>query len=388
MTNSTPPDPSQPPQPESPQPRRPAVTFDELVAIIVAFTAIGAILFFSWGRRTPLLEPGVVPAEPRGEANEVDIPGIFGLEDEESPSESESGEFGLSEEEETPSGESPLESPRGAFESLENGDRPLPFTPLPLTPETPAVPQASPTPSPEAELAPSEPTEETPEPAADSETSVIPTEEAPEPTEDSETSAAIPFNDISEDYWAYPFIAPLVEEELLVGLSDNQFEPDESVTREQLAAQLDEAFRQEADQDFINFTDISQGSPTAQRIDEAVETGFLRGYPNQTFRPDQLVPRVQVLVALVSGLALEPSQNPDEILSDFQDAEAIPEWARAKVAAATEAGLVVNRPDFDSNRLYPNEPATRAEVAAMIHQGLVEANRFSSISSEYIIEAP
>ena len=44
MTNSSPPpDPSQ-----SPQPRKRILSFDERVAIIVAFTTIGAILYWSW----------------------------------------------------------------------------------------------------------------------------------------------------------------------------------------------------------------------------------------------------------------------------------------------------------------------------------------------------
>ena len=50
MTNSSPPDPQNP----IPERRtRPAagVTFDEMIAIIVAFSAIGAILFWSLGGR-------------------------------------------------------------------------------------------------------------------------------------------------------------------------------------------------------------------------------------------------------------------------------------------------------------------------------------------------
>ena len=354
MTNSSPPEP-----PQSPPPRRPILSLDELIGVIVAFGTIGAILFWTLGDRA-----GLVFTPVQRTVTDAETPQEDSVE--------------------------PLETPEA-----QPIIPPLVEQPEPFEPEAPAaliaprrsigsnrlpvvVPVPGATPQPEAQP-PAVPTEP-PETAE-----VIPPETPPEEAEEAPTPL---FSDVPNDYWAYPFIAPLAQEELLVGLSDRRFQPDEPVTREQLAAQLEEAFRQEPSQDLINFEDISQGTETATKIDEAVKTGFLTGYPGQIFRPDQQVPRLQVLVALVSGLGLEASQDPEQILGNYQDADRIPDWAREQVAAATEAGLVVNRPDFNKNSLNPDEPATRAEVAAMIHQGLVQAGRIDKISSEYIINTP
>jgi hypothetical protein len=67
----------------------------------------------------------------------------------------------------------------------------------------------------------------------------------------------------------------------------------------------------------------------------------------------------------------------------YQDAAQIPKYALNPVAAATVAGLVVNYPNSQS--LNPNRNATRAEVAALIYQGLVHAGKVKAIPSKYVV---
>ena len=67
------------------------------------------------------------------------------------------------------------------------------------------------------------------------------------------------------------------------------------------------------------------------------------------------------------------------------NADQIPEWAVEGIAAATEAGLVVNYPD--KNTLNPKQSATYGEVASMIYQGLVYQKKAQPISSDYIVNS-
>jgi hypothetical protein len=196
----------------------------------------------------------------------------------------------------------------------------------------------------------------------------------------------IAFRDIQPDYWAYPFIARLGEQKLISGSSgNNSFEPEKLITRGSMATLLSEAFDLTITQPARNFTDVSNQDALAD-IKKAVETGFMKGYSDREFRPRQNIPRYQVLVTLASGLDLPPSQDASTTLSKFDDTENIPDWATEQVAAAIEAGLVVNRPAFSTNSLNPNEPATRAEVAAMIHQALVRSDKLQPINSQYIVQ--
>lgn len=365
MTNSSPPEP--------PQPKRPVVSFSEFVAIIVAFTTIGVILFWSWDDQ----KNGSVFRQGKkifavNQTTQSDSSSILNLPVLSSPkiipnqSETFFPDTFINQEQ-----ESSLRTDR-----LSEKSAPLPDFSTP--PQQEEISKSS------LETAPAliTPTD-TPE-TTGTELRPTATPEKSIKTTDSPTA----FNDVPNDYWAYPFITALAQEELLVSLSGNNFQPDRLVTREQLAANIEKAFRQEASQDLIDFEDVSQNTETANKIDEAVRTGFLKGYPGQTFRPDRPVPRLQVLVALVSGLGLEPSKDADAILSNYQDVESIPAWAKEQIAAAIEAGLVVNRPGFDQKNLNLNEPATRAEVAATIHQGLVKTGRLEKITPEYIINTP
>lgn len=64
----------------------------------------------------------------------------------------------------------------------------------------------------------------------------------------------------------------------------------------------------------------------------------------------------------------------------YQDAEQIPQYAVDDVAATTTAGIVVNYPDRQV--LNPTRPATRGEVAALIHQALVSQGKTAPIADQ------
>ena len=196
-------------------------------------------------------------------------------------------------------------------------------------------------------------------------------------------SAVVPSSTKTESYWATPFILYLTNKNT-VKSNQKQFKPDEKITREQFATELQNAFNPKPEQPAIQFKDIPQNSATKFDLESANQSGFLAGYPDDIFQPQQSIPRVQVLVALASGLGLKPSTNAQQTLKLFKDADQIPPWAIEGVAAATEAGLVVNYPD--KNTLNPNQSATYGEVASMIYQGLVYQKKAKPISSDYLVK--
>ncbi|MGB7085473.1 MAG: S-layer homology domain-containing protein, partial [Phormidesmis sp.] len=76
--------------------------------------------------------------------------------------------------------------------------------------------------------------------------------------------------------------------------------------------------------------------------------------------------------------------NVQAALSRYGDANAIPNWANEKAAAATAGGLVVNYPELE--QLNPNEPTTRAELAAFIYQALAREEVVEPVESEYLVK--
>ena len=275
--------------------------------------------------------------------------------------------------------------------------------PLPVAPPISSLTTESPTatsPSPEQTTSDSPEASETatsPPPEAettDSSTATSPSPEqatsevplagttAPSP-ETSPPIGKVKFSDVPDDFWASNFIQPLRESDIIAQVDSDKFEPDKPVTRAELATQIPKVFEEKSTGSTVKYKDVPEDLPTQEGIQRATKSGFLSGYPGNVFRPEQEVPKLQVLVALASGLNLEIPSNPDKVLSIYKDKEKIPDWAKKKVAAATATGLVVNHPDVKI--LNPDKPATRAEVAAIFHQALVRLGRVEQVSSEYIV---
>lgn len=178
------------------------------------------------------------------------------------------------------------------------------------------------------------------------------------------------FTDVADGYWAKPYIDALTARGVLTGLPDGTFAPDRFLSRAELAAQVANAFDTPLTNTGKAFNDLSVDYWATEPIDQAVRRGFMTGYPDGNFRPEAQVSRLQVLVTLATGLALPETTESQRQLQRYQDWEAVPTWARQSVGAAMQAGIVGPSPEAQ-NLLRPQDPATRAEVAALVYAALV-----------------
>ncbi|WP_445175607.1 S-layer homology domain-containing protein [Microcoleus sp.] len=329
---------SQPPSGE-----RNPLGLDELIAILVAFGTIGAIFFWVTGKNPDRLnarnwqfpavfsQPAVTPASP-------------GILTPASPS-------------------SPLRSPATNLVPSEPDVAPVALL-GPISPQNPPVGAIVVPPKP---IAPSTPGAATTKPKADK-----------------PKVGPVRLSDVPDKYWARPFIVALVDRKIFSDLTDSKFRPDEPMTRAEVARLIQRMSDQEPIRKPIDFKDVSDNSPVAPAIDHTVKTGYLKGYPNNEFRPDKNIPRVEVMAALASGLNLKRSAKASKTLQIYTDRRKVPKWAVDKVAAATEAGIVVNHPK--RTLLQPNRTATRAEVAAMVYQAMAKKGQVPAKASEYVVK--
>jgi len=194
----------------------------------------------------------------------------------------------------------------------------------------------------------------------------------------------IDFPDIPPNFWGDRFIKILSQRRMLGGFEDYTFRPNQPVNRAQFAAMLNKAVDKQVPDKALNFKDVSDDFWAKSAIQKGISTGFLRGYPDEEFKPDRQIPRVEVLVALASGLNLPIPDNPESVISIYKDAKDIPKYAIGKIAAATMNQLVVVQSP-EQQLLSPNDKATRGEVAAMIHQTLVRMKKLDPIDSPNIV---
>ncbi|NJR40325.1 MAG: S-layer homology domain-containing protein [Leptolyngbyaceae cyanobacterium CSU_1_4] len=357
---------SEQPDPASTQPsRKKPLGFDEMIAILVAFGAIGSILF--WGLTRQTEEWALIPGEPM---NLLAASPVERLSSPQNPIATTISPTAPA---------APLAQPSVIAQET------VPANVLANVPETAPVIVPSTQPNRVGNdnfmgaVVPAVPA------AGVIASSAAPTSPAPATASPAPPiAAATSFPDVPPDYWARPFVEGLAKRGIAVGSPDGTFRPDQFVTRAEYAVLVQKSFDQPETQGAIAFTDVPSNFWATPAIDAAVKQGFLKGFPDGGFQPNQEVSRLQVLLSLVNGLGLPRPDQPEDVVTLFQDRDQIPEWAVPAAGTAAESNIVVNYPALD--QLKPNQPTTRAEVAALIYQALVASGKAESLSSDYIVK--
>ncbi|MEA5598977.1 glycoside hydrolase family 10 protein [Rivularia sp. UHCC 0363] len=202
-------------------------------------------------------------------------------------------------------------------------------------------------------------------------------------------SSSARFPDIT-NHWARPFIEALARRGILNGYSDGTFRPDNSVTRAEFAAIITTTFsRIPKKREYVSFVDVPDSLWAASAIRKAYETVFITGFPNNYFRPADRIQRINALLSIVSGLSMTSKVSSDLLPAlgqIYQDAYAIPDYAKPTAAITTRAGMVASYPN--PKLLNPTLAATRADISAFVYQALVWLGEEEKIASPYIVQPP
>ncbi|MGB3496010.1 MAG: S-layer homology domain-containing protein [Elainellaceae cyanobacterium] len=199
------------------------------------------------------------------------------------------------------------------------------------------------------------------------------------PTSEPPTTPAA-FPDIS-NHWARLFIDALANRGMVQGFPDGNFRPEVNLTRAEYAALLTQTFSRPQQRLVEGFPDVPSSFWAAPAIVKAAQMGFIAGFPDGTFRPQEPLTRLQILLSLVNGLSIRGGSSTG--LGVYQDRAEIPSYAVGAVAIATQNQLVVNYPN--PNLLEPSVPASRAETVAILYQALVVIGEARLIPSPYIV---
>lgn len=173
------------------------------------------------------------------------------------------------------------------------------------------------------------------------------------------------FSDIAT-HWAKDCILALAQRNIVNGYPDNTFRPDAGIARSEFAALMFAAFpNAQSVRSPVDFSDVPSSHWAYSAIRWAYERGFMSGYPDGTFQPNQMLSRLQAVLVLVSTQSVSHSWSPDELLRlYFEDAGQVPAWAKKAAADAIAADLIVNYPKV--RQLRPLENATRGEISALL----------------------
>lgn len=194
------------------------------------------------------------------------------------------------------------------------------------------------------------------------------------------------FPDVAESHPAHDAVESMVASGVVTGTEAGLFLPDDPLTRGQ-AAKMIVSWRPPA----LPSAAASAGSPSpgavfsdvddtfAPYVSLALAAGWVRGYPDGTFRPGLPIARGQMATIVIRSLGLEERARglTDEqialALRRFVDGGAVTPESRPYVALAVGYGLLAG----DAGRLNPGEAVTRAQFCMVLSRAGLLAERLA-----------
>ncbi|MDR1329389.1 MAG: S-layer homology domain-containing protein [Oscillospiraceae bacterium] len=188
-----------------------------------------------------------------------------------------------------------------------------------------------------------------------------------------------PFTDIAKGEWYYKTARYAYSNTLITGTTDTTFAPQATLTRAMLATILYRntvgGGVHTVPSPETPFTDVVSGQWYTPARAWASSNNLITGVGNNKFAPNDPITREQFATLLYrytqwsdAGNGAPRAASPtDADLSAYTDAETISDWAREAMAWAVSTGLITGRTE---TTLAPEIPANRAEAAMLLKRYL------------------
>ena len=182
----------------------------------------------------------------------------------------------------------------------------------------------------------------------------------------------LPFDDVHEGDWFYDDVVYVYDKSLMNGTGATKFSPNISLTRGMIVTVLGRQYGvDQSGYPSCVFSDVDNEIYYAPYIEWGRQNNIVLGVGNNRFEPDRAVTR-QELAAILHRYAdfADFSLHETRPYVQFLDEKDIAAYAKAPVQALFSAGVINGKP---GNLFDPTGTATRAEAAAMLHRFLVAA---------------
>lgn len=184
-------------------------------------------------------------------------------------------------------------------------------------------------------------------------------------------------DDIS-GHWAETQIKEWANIGYISGYPDGTFLPDNSITRAEFLTLVNKIFKFE-NKTNINFIDVRPDYWAYSEIQKGISAGYVSGDKNGTFRPDDFITRQEA--AVIINKLLDNTEI-TENKPNFKDAYDIDEWAKNSADIVYEHGILSG---FPNGTYRPKKYMTRAEAVSALKR-LTEIKGTEDIGkNEYIL---
>ncbi len=162
-------------------------------------------------------------------------------------------------------------------------------------------------------------------------------------------------------HWAKEYIEYGVEKGYISGYQDGTFLPDKTVTRAEFSKMINSAVKLTATGDAkADFGDVAAKDWFFEEVKKAENAGYITGYEDGTFRPNNSVTRQEAAVIL-SRIVLPVDERVD--VNTFGDGNNVDSWAKDAVSMIAAKGYIKG----DENKNFnPKNALTRSQAAKLI----------------------
>ncbi|SDP04887.1 ZU5 domain-containing protein [Paenibacillus sp. yr247] len=172
---------------------------------------------------------------------------------------------------------------------------------------------------------------------------------------------AIPTLSDTKGHWAEKSIQEMIQMGSIKGYPDGTFKPDNNITRAEFVSIIVKAFKLKEQEGKVFADTVSHWAK--KLIATAAANGIISGYSDTTFGPNDPITREQMAAIIVKAVQIEVVTEG----KTYNDQLEISEWAKAAIATATSKGLMNG---YQDGTLKPKGNSTRAEAVTVILRAL------------------
>ncbi|MGV6938643.1 S-layer homology domain-containing protein [Paenibacillus sp. CMM36] len=172
-----------------------------------------------------------------------------------------------------------------------------------------------------------------------------------------------------ENHWASSLMSEWLAKGILKGYENGKVYPDRQVTRAEFITILHKGFDGQNTYDVSEkkskFSDVEESNWYYKDVLKAVDEGFIKGYPNNTFQPNKTLTRQEAAVILANKLNLKADDL--NLLKEYKDSNTVAEWANTSFSGVLKHSILQGYPD---KTLMPKNQLTRAEAVTLLDKAI------------------
>ncbi|MEQ6357131.1 leucine-rich repeat protein [Lysinibacillus sp. M3] len=169
----------------------------------------------------------------------------------------------------------------------------------------------------------------------------------------------ITFEDIDRN-WAQDMIKEVAKRCIIIGYPDGTFRPNDVIQRQHVVLMIDRALQPASVREAVSFSDVPKSHVNYEQITRLQQAGIVDG-SNGAFRPNASITRAEMAKILVLAFGLTPEGN-----STFKDVDPS-HWASGYIAALVDHNIALGD---ENGNFRPNDNLTRAEFTACVYRAL------------------